>query len=273
MRSRSRADRRTGTIEDVDHIVLLMMENRSFDHYFGSMNGVRGFADRFPIPVAERRRCSARPSGTSATTALRTGAPSVLAPQHNDTHADFALLRSASTPHLYPNAQEAWDHGRMGHWPQFKTEASMVYFQEADLPFQYALANAFTVVRRELLLDDRRHQSQPLLLLHRHQPRPRCARRRRLQRPGRGQRLQHARQGRNSGGYTWTTYPERLEDAGISWQIYQNEEREFFALNPLLGFRRYREANAASVPSVSPRARRASRRSTKRASAPATSIC
>src|SRR5882724_779415 len=43
----------TGTIQDVEHIVILMQENRSFDHYYGAMNGVRGFADRFPIPVPD----------------------------------------------------------------------------------------------------------------------------------------------------------------------------------------------------------------------------
>ena len=46
------ADARTGTIADVGHVVILMQENRSFDHYFGAMNGVRGFADRVPIPIA-----------------------------------------------------------------------------------------------------------------------------------------------------------------------------------------------------------------------------
>ena len=40
------ARRRTGTIKDVKHIVILMQENRSFDHYFGTMRGVRGFGDR-----------------------------------------------------------------------------------------------------------------------------------------------------------------------------------------------------------------------------------
>src|SRR5439155_20028474 len=47
------AARRTGTIRDIEHIVILTQENRSFDHYFGTLNGVRGFADRFPIPVAD----------------------------------------------------------------------------------------------------------------------------------------------------------------------------------------------------------------------------
>ena len=35
-----------GTIEDVEHIVLFMQENRAFDHYFGTMKGVRGYNDR-----------------------------------------------------------------------------------------------------------------------------------------------------------------------------------------------------------------------------------
>ena len=39
------AHHRTGTIEDVEHIVVLMQENRSFDHYFGTLRGVRGFGD------------------------------------------------------------------------------------------------------------------------------------------------------------------------------------------------------------------------------------
>ena len=34
-----------GTLADVEHIVILMQENRSFDHYYGTMTGVRGFGD------------------------------------------------------------------------------------------------------------------------------------------------------------------------------------------------------------------------------------
>src|SRR6202050_3474897 len=41
-----------GTIQDVQHVVILMQENRSFDHYFGTLRGVRGFGDRHPIPLA-----------------------------------------------------------------------------------------------------------------------------------------------------------------------------------------------------------------------------
>ena len=35
-----------GSIEDIEHIVLFMQENRPFDHYYGTMKGVRGFNDR-----------------------------------------------------------------------------------------------------------------------------------------------------------------------------------------------------------------------------------
>ncbi len=35
----------TGSINDVEHVVFLMQENRSFDHYFGTLRGVRGFGD------------------------------------------------------------------------------------------------------------------------------------------------------------------------------------------------------------------------------------
>ncbi|MEK6297586.1 MAG: alkaline phosphatase family protein, partial [Paraburkholderia tropica] len=35
------ANNRTGSIKDVEHIVILMQENRSFDHYFGTLRGVR----------------------------------------------------------------------------------------------------------------------------------------------------------------------------------------------------------------------------------------
>jgi phospholipase C len=59
-------DRRTGTINDVAHIVVLMQENRGFDHYFGTMPGVRGFGDRFPIPSPPMPTARRAPSGTSA---------------------------------------------------------------------------------------------------------------------------------------------------------------------------------------------------------------
>jgi phospholipase C len=50
------ANRRTGTIEDVEHVVFMMQENRSFDHYFGSLRGVRGFGDPRAVKLPSDRR-------------------------------------------------------------------------------------------------------------------------------------------------------------------------------------------------------------------------
>jgi phospholipase C len=44
--SATKAGHRTGTIADLRHVVILMQENRSFDHYFGTLRGVRGFGDK-----------------------------------------------------------------------------------------------------------------------------------------------------------------------------------------------------------------------------------
>lgn len=84
---------KTGTIRDVAHVVILMQENRGFDHYFGAMNGVRGFADRFPIPIEGNRTVWTQASGLGA------GQPTFIAPFPLDTAARFELMRVEGTPH------------------------------------------------------------------------------------------------------------------------------------------------------------------------------
>ena len=91
--------RRTGTIEDVEHVVILMQENRSFDHYFGTLAGVRGFGDRFPIPVPDAPGIAARRSGTSQR--RHRARPHVVAPFRLDTaRAVRAHARRGHAAHL-----------------------------------------------------------------------------------------------------------------------------------------------------------------------------
>src|SRR5919204_4179672 len=59
------ADRRTGTLRDVAHIVVLMQENRSFDHYFGTLRGVRGFADPAAVRLPSGKSVWHQPNGAS----------------------------------------------------------------------------------------------------------------------------------------------------------------------------------------------------------------
>ena len=49
------ANNATGTIKDVEHVIILMQENRSFDHYFGTLKGtVSATASRSRWPTAAR---------------------------------------------------------------------------------------------------------------------------------------------------------------------------------------------------------------------------
>src|ERR1700743_2834036 len=48
-----RAPAKTGTIRDVEHVVIFMQENRSFDHYFGALRGVRGFDDPWAVRLPD----------------------------------------------------------------------------------------------------------------------------------------------------------------------------------------------------------------------------
>jgi phospholipase C len=120
--------------------VVFMQENRSFDHYFGTLPGVRGFGDRFVAgaahcrPVAARAACGCNPM------------PAARARSRRSRWIPRALRLHAveGTPHT-GRTQRAWDHGRMGQWPKAKQNHSMGYFQRSDLPFQFALADAFTI--------------------------------------------------------------------------------------------------------------------------------
>src|SRR5262245_64302709 len=100
------AKRRTGTIMDVKHVVILMQENRGFDHYFGTMRGVRGFGDRFPIPLQSGKSVWYQSDGTKE-----------IPPYHRDSATSSALV-GYGTPHSFSDSQAAWNQGKMGFWPK-----------------------------------------------------------------------------------------------------------------------------------------------------------
>jgi len=54
---------RTRSIEDVEHVIVLMQENRSFDHYFGTLRGVRGYGDPHPVTIRNGKPVWRQPSG------------------------------------------------------------------------------------------------------------------------------------------------------------------------------------------------------------------
>ncbi|MET8252161.1 phosphocholine-specific phospholipase C [Micromonospora sp. NPDC005197] len=190
------ANNRTGSINDVEHVIILMQENRSFDHYFGTMRGVRGFGDPHPATLPSGNDVWHQPNGTDELLPFR--------PEVKDLGQTFL----PDPPHGWNDGHAAWNDGRFDGWVPNKGVTAMTYHTRQDLPYHYALADAFTVC-------DSYHCS--------------------LMGPTDPNRYHMwsgwvGNDGKGGGpvitnaeaGYDWSTYPERLERNGISWKIYQD---------------------------------------------------
>ena len=223
------ADNRTGTIMDVQHVVILTQENRAFDHYFGKLSGVRGFSDRFPIPTV---------NGTVWSQPDEHDPKHLIAPFRLNTVQDFKYMRTDGTPHSFPDAQAAWDLGRLSNWPDAKHNHSLGYFTREDIPFQFALAEAFTICDAyHCAIHTGTNSNRLFIWTGTNDPAG----------AHNGPAIDNGYDNlkadpQGHGGYTWVTYPERLTSAGISWQIYQDMD-DNFTDNPLAGFKLYRLAD------------------------------
>jgi phospholipase C len=190
------ANRATRTLEDVEHVVVLMQENRSFDHYFGVMRGVRGFGDPHPVMLPSGRPVWYQADGATVSLPFR---PDV---------GNLALTFIEDLDHSWDGTHEMFNGGNWDKWIPAKTTTCMAHMERSDLPFHYALADAFTVC-------DGYHCS--------------------MLGPTDPNRYYmwtgwDGNDGRDGGpviandelGYGWQTYPERLQAAGISWKVYQD---------------------------------------------------
>ncbi len=216
----------SGTIADVKHVVILIQENRSFDHYFGTMRGVRGFGDRFTVPQR-----------SGQTVWHQRGAADVtILPFHLDSRSGNAQ-RVAGGPHHWDDAHAAWNHGSFGSWALHKEAPSMGYFTATELAFQFALADAFTVCDAyHCSIQGCTNPNRLFAFTGTNDPFGK----------GGGPAIDNTNDdlGAPALGYTWTTYAERLEAAGVSWKVYQ-DMHDNFTNNPLEGFRSFREALAS----------------------------
>ncbi|HWX02887.1 phosphocholine-specific phospholipase C [Collimonas sp.] len=121
---------KTGTIADVEHVVIFMQENRSFDHYFGKLAGVRGFGDPRAISLPSGQSVWFQPNGGS-----------YVLPYHFDAKGTNAT--HVGLNHSWKGTEDAWKN--WDAWVPKKTAYTMGYFDRGDLPFYYAVADAFTI--------------------------------------------------------------------------------------------------------------------------------
>ena len=197
---------------DAEHIVILMQENRSFDHAFGTLQGVRGFDDPRAIQLP-----NGRPVWLQSNAEGETYTPFRL--DIKDTQATWM----SSLPHSWTDQVDARNEGRYDRWLDAKRSGrkeyarmplTLGYYTREDIPFYYALADAFTICDQHFCSSLTGTTPNRLYLwtgTARARPDPRAKA---------NVRNEDVDYGRPA---NWKTYPERLEEHGVSWKIYQNE--------------------------------------------------
>ena len=252
------ANNRTGTIRDVEHIVILMQENNSFDKYFGTLRGVRGYSDpravNIHLPLQSGTGTTQvpvflQPAGAANVAAGYAVPPNYgtlggpadgayVVPPFRINPADVSpgltslgLTYLPCTDHGWETQHEGWNQGQHDSWPIAKGPITMAHLTREDIPFHYALADAFTV-------GDGYHCS----ILGPTNPN------RMYLWTGCVGNLSNLGSGgvdgqgggtvtgnglENNAYYVWSTFPEVLQAAGVSWRIYQDLAGQTF--NPDFG--------------------------------------
>jgi phospholipase C len=200
------------TYMDAEHVVFLMQENRSFDHMFGTLKGVRGFNDPRAVDLPNKYPVWLQSNAKGET----------YAPFRLDLKDSRATWMS-SLPHSWTNQVDARNNGKHDGWLEAKKSGNkdyaelpltMGYYNREDIPFYYALADAFTVcdhnfcssltgtspnrcffwtgkIKEEQTETSKAHLSNDDI--------------------------------DGSERINWSTFPERLSAHQVDWKIYQNE--------------------------------------------------
>jgi phospholipase C len=199
------------TYLDAEHVVILMQENRSFDHCFGSLQGVRGFNDPRAIDLPNKNKVWMQSNAAGETyTPFRLNL--------KDTKSTWM----SSLPHSWSNQVNARNDGKYDQWlnvkksghPDYaKMPLTLGYHTREDIPFYYAMADAFTVCDQNFCSALTGTTPNRLYL---------------WSGTIREQQNENSRahvwnEDADFGTLNWKTFPERLEENGISWKCYQNE--------------------------------------------------
>lgn len=198
------------TYLDAEHVVILMQENRSFDHCFGTLKGVRGFNDPRAVSLPDKNKVWLQSNAKGET----------YAPFRLDIR-DTKITWMGSIPHVRSSQVDAFNGGRHDKWLDSKRShnkeykdmpLTMGHYTRKDLPFNYALADAFTVCDQNFCSGMTSTWPNRLFLWTG-----------KVRAEQNGEATAHIRNDVETGEISWTTFPELLEDAGVSWRVYQND--------------------------------------------------
>jgi len=193
------------TFYDAEHIVFLMQENRSFDHMFGKMRGVRGFNDPHP---------HVQPNGNKVWL-QKDLAGYTYVPFHVDINKT-KITWQGGLPHSWNDQVAARNGGRYDKWLPVKSPMTLAHYDRKDIPFYYALADAFTVCDQHFCSSLTGTTPNRLFF---------------FTGSVRGEKSENRvavvnneqAESHDNVFVDWPTFQEILEDNGVDWRVYQNE--------------------------------------------------
>lgn len=194
------------TFYDAEHVVFLMQENRSFDHMFGAMKGVRGFNDPHPhiLPNQDKVWVQRDAKGNAYT------------PFHVDIHKT-KITWQGGLAHSWPDQIAARNDGKYDKWIPAKTAMCLAHYKRQDLPFYYAMADAFTICDHHFCSSLTGTTPNRLFFWTGNvRPHPNDKQTKAVV-------SNHQAESHNNRFVDWPTFPELLEDHGVDWRVYQNE--------------------------------------------------
>ena len=194
------------TFYDAEHVVFLMQENRSFDHMFGTLKGVRGFNDPHPHILPNKDKVWLQ----------RDAKGNTFAPFHIDLNKTKVTWQGG-LPHSWPDQIAARNDGKYDKWVPAKTVMSLAYYKREDLPFYYALADAFTVCDHHFCSSLTGTTPNRLFYWTGNiRPHPNDEKTPAVV-------SNYQAESHTNRFVDWPTFPELLEDNSIDWRVYQNE--------------------------------------------------
>ncbi|QIW99400.1 hypothetical protein AMS68_004918 [Peltaster fructicola] len=227
----------TGTIKDIEHVVLFMQENRALDHYFGTMAGVRGFKDP-NVQVNNGTPLWYQTVDSSLSTATKTLLPWYL--NYLGGTWDYATQCMTAGSNGWSANHAALNGDLNNNWPVGNTPYSWAHFTRKDIPNHFAIAEGWTIgdmyqesvvsstnPNRAAWVSGNIQDGSSVYIDNNETP------------------------GCDLGGktncypLTWKTAPENYQDQGVTWQVYQDTDN--FDDNPLAWFKQYQEADNSSA--------------------------